>query len=41
MGYSKTVIVTPSHGLEDLPDMAVAQMLMPLGDATLTFEKGD
>ncbi|SHI86710.1 enoyl-CoA hydratase [Shimia gijangensis] len=29
------------HDLNALPAVAVSQMLMPLGDATLTFEKGD
>lgn len=29
------------HTLEGLPQMVVSQMLMPLGDAALTFEKGE
>lgn len=29
------------HDLSALPAVAVSQMLMPLGDAALTFEKGD
>ncbi|SHG38470.1 enoyl-CoA hydratase/isomerase family protein [Cognatishimia maritima] len=29
------------HQPEDLPPLAVTQMLMPLGDAQLTFEKGE
>lgn len=29
------------HELDKLPVMAVSQMLMPLGDAALTFEKGE
>ncbi len=29
------------HDLNTLPAAAVSQMLMPLGEAKLTFEKGD
>jgi len=29
------------HSLDDLPSVEVTQMLMPLGDAQLTFEKGE
>ena len=29
------------HELNALPAIAVSQMLMPLGDAALTFEKGE
>ncbi|MEQ9694032.1 enoyl-CoA hydratase/isomerase family protein [Shimia sp. SDUM112013] len=29
------------HSLDSLPAVAVSQMLMPLGDAKLTFEKGE